>query len=121
VENYNRCLVFALMLIVINEILLPVMGFSNMADGLDVSDDNKLFFYIIMFAGFWTAALLVAYMDFKAEKSGSRRFIGAYISLIWCVFDLTMIPLGYGIISTLLFICASIISLSLEYSVLHKL
>ena len=121
VKNLIAGLVFAVMIFVLNEIVLPIIGFSNMADGLNVSHNNKLFFYIVMFYGFWLAGFLVAYMNAKTIKAENSGFIWAYISLIWCVFDLTMIPLGYGVIATILFVFVSFISMSMEYLALRRL
>lgn len=120
-KNIISALVFASSLTIISEVVLPIFGFANMADGLQVANENKLFFYIVMYIGFLIAGILMAFMNNKAEKSGSSNFILAFIILIWCSFDLTMIPLGFGIIATILFIIESIVSAVLQYLTLIKL
>lgn len=119
-KNIISALVFASSLTIISEVVLPIFGFANMADGLQVANENKLFFYIVMYIGFLIAGILMAFMNNKAEKSGSSNFILAFIILVWCSFDLTMIPLGFGIIATILFIIESIVSAVLQYLTLKK-
>ena len=113
VQNLVSGILFAGVLIVINELLLPVIGFENMADGLNVSKGNRLFFYLVMAAGFFITGTSVSFYAIKmAEFYGKKSFILLYGILVWSIFDLTMLPLGYGIISTILFIAASMISFS---------
>ena len=113
VQNLVSGILFAGVLIVINELLLPVIGFENMADGLNVAKENRLFFYLVMAAGFFiTGASVSVYAIKMAALYGKKSFILLYGILVWSIFDLTMLPLGYGIISTILFIAASMISFS---------
>jgi len=114
-------LVFAVTLTVLNEVVLPIIGISNVAENLGVLDENKRFFYSIMFAGFWLSGILMAYMNFKAKQDSDSCFLWAFISLIWCSFDLTMIPLGFGIAATFLFVGVSIASTGIFYLVLRKI
>ena len=107
---------FASLLIIINELLLPVFGFENMADGLNVAGENRLFFYGVMAAGFFITGSVVSFYGIKmAALYGKKSFVLLYGILIWGIFDLTMLPLGYGIISTILFIAASMISFAAIY------
>lgn len=103
--------VFALCLFLLQEFMLPLVGFSNMALGLGVSNENILFFYSVMIAGFIISGFLVSYYTHKINDVRRKKmFIGEYGALIWCAFDLTMIPLGYGILATILFIATSLIA-----------
>ncbi len=113
-----KCLVcglaFSAALVVLNEAVLPVFGFPNMAEGLQVAKENMPFFYSVMTLGFILAGTLVAYYAYKAaSRKAKGRFVSEYALLIWCVFDLTMIPLGYGIPSTVAFIAVSLIAFAL--------
>ena len=118
VENktpLGKCLisgiVFVSLLIIINELLLPLIGFENMADGLKVARENRFFFYGVMAAGFFITGSVVSFYGTKmAALYGKKSFVLLYGILVWSIFDLTMLPLGYGIISTILFIVASMIS-----------
>lgn len=113
VQNLISGILFAGVLIVINELLLPVIGFENMADGLNVAKENRMFFYLVMAAGFFITGASVSFYAIKmAELYGKKAFILLYGILVWSIFDLTMLPLGYGIIPTILFIAASMISFS---------
>lgn len=103
--------VFAMVLVALNEILLPIIGFTNMADGLGVSETNRSFFYSVLTVGFWFAGALVSHVASK-EKVNPGSFILIYSILVWCVFDLTMLPLGFGVVATVLFIFESVISFS---------
>lgn len=104
-------IVFADLLFVINELLLPLIGFENMADGLKVAKENLLFFYLVMAAGFFITGSVVSFYGIKmAVSDGKKSFILLYGILVWSIFDLTMLPLGFGIIPTVLFIVASMIS-----------
>ncbi|MDE7398892.1 MAG: hypothetical protein K2N06_05120 [Oscillospiraceae bacterium] len=101
-------IIFAIILIVLQELLLPLLEIQSMATGLNVSRDNKLFFYIVMFVGFVLAGSLVSHRAFTLKCR--NFFCLEYGVLIWCAFDLTMIPLGFGIIPTLAFMATSIIA-----------
>ena len=61
---------------------------------------------------FITGASVSFYAIKMAELYGKKAFILLYGILVWSIFDLTMLPLGYGIIPTILFIAASMISFS---------
>ena len=111
----GKCLVsgiiFAGLLVVINELLLPLIGFENMAVGLNVAKENLLFFYLVMAVGFFITGSVVSFYGTKMSVSDVKNsFILLYGVLVWSIFDLTMLPLGFGIIPTVLFIVASIIS-----------
>lgn len=70
-------------------------------------------FYSVMFAGFVLAGILVSYCAVILKcrnKNVKDVFCLEYGLLIWCAFDLTMLPLGFGIISTLIFMITSAIS-----------
>lgn len=110
-----KCLVcgvvFAMCLFLLQEFILPLLGFSNMALGLGVSNENILFFYSVMMAGFIVTGFLVSYYVYRINDVRRRKtFFVEYGVLIWCAFDLTMIPLGYGMLATLLFITTSLMS-----------
>ena len=120
-ENVNnktswwRCfvcgIVYAACLFLLHEIMLPLLGFGSMASGLDVSNENKFFFYSVMLAGFVLTGILVAYYAQKIENVREREgFIIAYGGLIWCAFTITMIPLGFGVLPTILFSIISFIA-----------
>ena len=118
VQNIVSGILFAGLLIAINELLLPLIGFENMADGLNVAGENRLFFYLVMAAGFFITGAAVSFYSVKvAALYGKKSFIPLYGILVWSIFDLTMLPLGYGIIPTILFIAASMISFSAIYLV----
>ena len=53
--------IFAMCLFLLQEFILPLVGFSNMASGLGVSNENILFFYSVMIAGFIVTGALVSY------------------------------------------------------------
>lgn len=100
-------------LIILQEYLLPLFGIQSMAVSLNVSEENVLFFYSVMFAGFVLAGTLVLYCAVILKcrnKNVKDVFCLEYGLLIWCAFDLTMLPLGFGIISTLIFMIISAIS-----------
>lgn len=104
---------FSMFLIILQECLLPLFGIQSMAVGLNVSEENMLFFYSVMFAGFVLAGTLVSYYAVILKcrnKNVKDIFCLEYGFLIWCAFDLTMLPLGFGTISTLAFMITSTIS-----------
>ena len=118
VQNLVSGILFAGLLIAINELLLPLIGFESMADGLNIAGENRLFFYLVMAAGFFITGAAVSFYSVKATALyGKKSFIPLYGILVWSIFDLTMLPLGYGIIPTILFIAASMISFSAVYLV----
>ena len=100
-------IIFATVLIILSEVVLPVFGFKNMADGLNVASENKLFFYVVMSIGFILTGFLVSYYS---RLENNKLFCIIFGILIWGVFDLTMIPLGFGLAATFLFIIISIIA-----------
>ncbi|MBP5555587.1 MAG: hypothetical protein J6X94_12050 [Lachnospiraceae bacterium] len=110
-------LVFAAVLVLLNEVVLPLMGFPNMASGLKVSNENLPFFYSVMAAGFFLTGTLVSYYAYKAKAGRAKgKFIIEYGILVWCIFDITMIPLGYGVTATVSFMFVSMIAFtSLRY------
>lgn len=65
-----------------------------------------------MFIGFVIAGASVSYyaLKYKEENDIKKSFVIIYGLLIWCAFDLTMIPLGFGLIPTILFIITSMIA-----------
>lgn len=102
--------VFAIEMVVLQEMVLPLLGVQGMADGLCVSRENRVFFYSIMIAGFVLAGSLVFYYAMKNSKGElQNHFCLQYGMFIWCAFDLTMIPLGFGVLSTVIFIIVSLI------------
>lgn len=102
---------FTAILVVLQEVLLPRFGVSNMASGLKVSAENLPFFYGVMIVGFMIAGILVSRYTFTAKKEGVKeRFCIEYGILIWCTFDLTMIPLGFGIMESIIFIIISMMA-----------
>ena len=110
-----KCLVcgvvFAMCLFLLQEFILPLVGFSNMASGLVVSNENIPFFYSVMITGFIVTGFLVSCYVYRINDVRRRKAIFVeYGVLIWCTFDLTMIPLGYGILATILFIITSLIA-----------
>ena len=118
VQNLVSGILFAGLLIAINELMLPLIGFESMADGLNVAAENRLFFYLVMAAGFFITGTVVSFYSVKvAALYGKKSFIPLYGILVWSIFDLTMLPLGYGIIPTILFIAGSMISFSAVYLV----
>ena len=118
VQNLISGILFAGLLIAINELLLPLIGFESMADGLNVAAENRLFFYLVMAAGFFITGTVVSFYSVKvAALYDKKSFIPLFGILVWSIFDLTMLPLGYGIIPTILFIAASMISFSAVYLV----
>ena len=107
-------LVFAAVLVLLNEVVLPLMGFPNMASGLKVSNENLPFFYSVMAAGFFLTGTLVSYYAYKANDGRAKgKFIIEYGILVWCIFDITMIPLGYGVTATVSFMFVSMIAFTL--------
>lgn len=103
--------VFAACLVLLQEVLLPLLGFGSMADGLDVAKENLLFFYGVMLAGFFLTGLIVSICaDKLADARKRKRFFLGYGVLVWCFFDLTMIPLGFGVLATVLFVLMSLIA-----------
>lgn len=112
---WRKCLVcggvFAMCLFLLQEFILPFVGFSNMALGLGVSNENIIFFYSVMIVGFIVAGFLVSCYVCRINDVRRRKtFFVEYGVLIWCAFDLTMIPLGYGVLATILFIITSLIA-----------
>ena len=107
--------VFAAVLCLLQEVLLPLLGFGSMAEGLGVTGDNLLFFYTVMAVSFVLTGTLVALYAEKAESP--RKFFASYAVLVWCFFDVTMIPLGFGLVPTLLFMLSSLIAFGAAYSV----
>ena len=110
-------LVFAAVMVLLNEAVLPLIGFPNMASGLKVSSENMLFFYSVMAAGFFLTGTLVSYYAYKANDGLAKgKFITEYGILVWCIFDITMIPLGYGVPATAAFMFVSMVAFtSLRY------
>lgn len=112
---WRKCLVcggvFAMCLFWLQEFILPLVGFSNMALGLGVANENIIFFYSVMIAGFIVTGFLVSCYVYRINDVRRRKtFFLEYGVLIWCAFDLTMIPLGYGMLATMLFIITSLMS-----------
>ncbi len=113
--SWWKCLVcggvFAICIYLFYEIILPVLGFSSMAEGLKVSGEHILFFYCVLLAGFVLTGITVSCYAYKIADVRKRvRFFIAYGALIWCTFDLTMIPLGFGVLTTILFMIISLIA-----------
>lgn len=102
--------VFAGCLVVLQELVLPLFGFSNMVSGLNVSTENIPFFYSVMIADFIMAGVLISYYAYMVNKHTKEKFCLEYGILIWCPFDLTMIPLGFGALATIIFIIVSMIA-----------
>lgn len=103
--------VFAVCIFLLYEIILPLLGVSSIASGLGVSSNNMLFFYNVLLGGFVLTGVLVSFYAHKiADISKRGNFFIAYGILIWCVFALTMIPLGFGVSATILFIAISLIA-----------
>lgn len=98
---------FALVIVVLNELLLPLVGVPGIAQNLHVAPEHEAFFYGVMIAGFVMAGSLVSC---SALRNGESRLCLEYGALIWCAFDLTMIPLGFGALSTICFIAVSLIA-----------
>lgn len=107
--------VFAVALCLLQEVLLPMLGFGSMAEGLGVSSENLLFFYTVLLVSFVLTGTLVALYAEKSESPG--KFFASYAVLVWCFFDVTMIPLGFGLTATLLFVLNSLIAFGAAYSV----
>lgn len=64
-----------------------------------------------MITGFIVTGFLVSCYVYRINDVRRRKAIFVeYGVLIWCTFDLTMIPLGYGILATILFIITSLIA-----------
>ncbi len=106
--------VYAGILVLLQEIVLPLFGFLNMASGLNVSKENMPFFYLVMILGFIMSGALVSLYVLKAnDKHTKEKFLTGFAVLIWCTFDLTMIPLGFGVFATITFIIVSIIAFTL--------
>lgn len=99
--------VFALVIVVLNELLLPLVGVPDIAQNLHVAPEHMPFFYGVMIAGFVVAGALVSCWALRNEES---HLCLEYGVLIWCAFDLTMIPLGFGVLSTVCFIAVSLIA-----------
>lgn len=126
--SWCKCLlcggVFALFVFLFYEIILPLFGFENMASGLGVSSNNIIFFYSILLGGFVLTGFLVAcYASKVANTNKQGSFITAFGALIWCTFSLTMIPLGFGVLTTALFIAISMLAFTatkLLYNLLNK-
>lgn len=101
--------VFSMILIILNELVLPLCGIQNIANVLHVSVPNIPFFYAVMNIGFILAGYLVSYQALRF-KNQNGHFCLKYGIFIWCAFDFTMIPLGFGVLSTVLFITISMIA-----------
>lgn len=104
--------VFAIEMVVLQEIVLPLLGIQGMAEGLGVSKENRLFFYGVMISGFILAGGFVYYYALKnrdIKDKVKNHFCLNYGLFIWCAFDLTMIPLGFGVFSTVIFIAVSLL------------
>lgn len=119
-EAWWKCalcgIVFSAALILLQEFLLPLLGIQGMAAGLNVSTENMPFFYGVMMAGFILAGILVSHYTLAAKcrnKNANGFFCLEYGVFIWCAFDLTMVPLGFGIISTMIFMIISIVAFCL--------
>lgn len=124
--SWWKCLVYggiyALSIFLFYEIILPLFGFENIASGLNVSNDNLAFFYSVMLSGFVLTGALVSYYTHKiADVSKQGRFFIAYGAFIWCTFALTMIPLDFGIFTTILFIIISMIAFTATRAVYSML
>ncbi len=105
--------VFAVILVALQEGILPMLGMQSMATGLNVLDKNLPFFYGVMLIGFILAGALVSHYAMKAKSESGcikQKFCLEYGILIWCAFDLTMIPLGFGVVATAMFIIISMLS-----------
>lgn len=62
-----------------------------------------------MLTGFLLAGFLVSYYALSITHIQDRvRFYREFAVYIWRAFDLTMIPLGFGVWTTVLFIIASL-------------
>ena len=106
--------VYAGILVLLQEIVLPLFGFLNMASGLNVSKENMPFFYLVMILGVIMSGALGSVYVLKAnDKHTKEKFLTEFAVLIWCTFDLTMIPLGFGVFATITFIIVSIIAFTL--------
>ena len=113
--------VFAACLFFLHELILPLLGFGSMASGLGVAEKNLPFFYSVLLAGFALTGVLVSYYAHQVNgKREQGRFIIRYGIMIWCVFALTMIPLGFGVSTTVVFIIISLIAFG-AVRVVHKL
>lgn len=121
IDNKNRIkfsfrdvfagITFSAFLIIINEFILPLFGFASMANGLNVAKENILFFYGVMAIGFMITGCLVSYFSrLQNSAENKQSFCILFGILIWCIFDLTMIPLGFGLAATILFIIVSMLS-----------
>lgn len=113
--SWWKCLlcggVFSICVCLFYEIMLPAIGFSSMAEGLNVSGEHILFFYCVLLSGFVLTGFLVSCYAYKIADVRKRLyFFIAYGALIWCTFDLTMIPLGFGVLTTILFMIISLIA-----------
>lgn len=107
-------LLFALILTLLQEWMFPFLGIQSIAASLQVQKEHLLFFYSVMFIGFMLAGCLVSHYAFCLK--GKRYFCLEYGVWIWCAFDLTMIPLGFGLTSTLTFMISSMIAfVTIEY------
>lgn len=115
-------MIFALVLVLIQEFLFPCFGTINMATAMNVLSENIPFFYGIMLTGFLLAGFLVSYYAlFIKNKQDRIRFYCEFAIYIWCAFDLTMIPLGYGVWATVIFIIASLTSFLLSSYVILRM
>lgn len=102
---------FSIILVILQETFLPLLGFESMTFGLNVSSESIPFFYGVMIIGFIMAGFLVSKYTLKAKhKNVNDKFCLQYAILIWCAFDLTMIPLGYGLGATIAFTIVSMVS-----------
>ena len=66
---------FAMCLFLLQEFILPLVGFSNMASGLVVSNENILFFYSVMIAGFIVTGFLVSCYVYRINDVRRRKVI----------------------------------------------
>ena len=111
--KYWQCIlcgiVFSMVMVILEEIFLPLFGIQSMAEGLNVSTSNMSFFYGVMIIGFILAGYLVSYNALKIRNQND--YVCLYYGIfIWCAFDFTMLPLGFGIMPTISFIIVSIIA-----------
>lgn len=105
-------ILFSTTIIVLQEFLLPIFKIQSIASSLHVLDINIPFFYGCMTIGFILAGYLVLYYTLIAKYT-NKNFCLEYGILIWCAFDLTMIPLGFSVLSTVTFIIVSMIAFAI--------
>lgn len=122
--NWWKCIVcggvFAASLFFLHELILPLLGFGSMASGLGVAEKDLPFFYSVLLAGFVLAGVLVSYHAYQVSgKREQGRFFMGYGIMIWCTFALTMIPLGFGVATTVVFCLISLAAFLSSKSVFH--